>query len=197
MKETNIVIASQTQQLATDLLPEQTSDQHILMRALLWIWRCLLLQNTDHPTLSQMSKHMRPQWIFVNVAFCLILVGPCLLTPFIGQQTAWAAAAHQAHLDRTDAPNANIFTQIGHIIKDIGLIIASVFSKDLLGWVSCLATAGIVECPNAVHTKWGFECSASPVAWCRLHSQHLRTQLVHSQHLRTQLVAMAQLTNKL
>jgi len=105
-----------------------------------------------------MRKSTRLRRLFVNVALCLILVGPGLLTPFfIGQQTAWAAAAYTPPLED---PLTGFVKTIGHIIEGLALIIETIISKDLIGWSACLLSAGIVECPNAANAKWGFECSA-------------------------------------
>src|SRR6266566_2423507 len=97
MKETSTPAASQTKRLGSCLPPESTSDQSVLMRTVLWIWRLLLLNKADHPVSRQAAKSKRPRWHLVNVMLCLALVGPSLAAPFIESQTAWAAPARLAH----------------------------------------------------------------------------------------------------
>src|SRR2546429_1326844 len=97
MKETITIAASQTKRLDSCPSAERTFDQHILARTALWIWRLPLLRKADYPATRQMAKSTRPRFLLVNVALCLLLLGPSLAVPFMGPQKVWAAPAHQAH----------------------------------------------------------------------------------------------------
>src|SRR6266566_5264255 len=97
MKETITAAVSQTKRLGSYLSPEGSSDQSVLMRTLLWIWRLLLLKTADRPAHCQVAKNKRSRWHLVNVVLCLSLVGPILAVPFMELQTAWAAPDHLAH----------------------------------------------------------------------------------------------------
>jgi hypothetical protein len=183
MRETSTITASQTQQLAICSSAEHSSDQHILVRMLLWIWRCLLLKNADHPTPCQMRKSMRPRWLFVNVALCLVLVGPYFFAPFIGQQTAWAAEAHLTHqasptTAQISCPKllailtiayaycilAKVISELIPVLTTLLAILKSILNNDLAGWIACMISAGLVSCPNAVKDAWGFECPGASSA---------------------------------
>src|SRR5579859_7627503 len=98
MKETITSAVSQTKQLGScPSSAESLSDQYVLMRTVLWIWKHLLLRRADHPATLQMTKNKRPRRLLARIVLCLVLVGPNLAAPLMGSQTAWAAPAHLAH----------------------------------------------------------------------------------------------------
>jgi len=109
MKETIIPAESQTKQMGSYLpSAESPSDQPILMRTVLWIWRLLLLRRADHSATHQVAKSKGPGWLLVRIVLCLIFVGPDLAAPFMASQTAWAAPAHLAH---QTSPTTHLLSQ--------------------------------------------------------------------------------------
>src|SRR5437762_53587 len=98
MKETITPAESQPKRLGSyPSSAESTSDQSVLVRTIVWIWKHLLLRRADRSVVRQVAKSKRPRWLFVNVVLCLIFVGPDLVAPFMASQTAWAAPTHLAH----------------------------------------------------------------------------------------------------
>src|SRR5260370_12417249 len=109
MKETIISAASQTKRLGSyPSSAESPSDQPILMRTVLWIWRLLLLRRADHSATHQVAKSKSPGSLLRRIVLCLIFVVPALAAPFMASQTAWAAPAHLAH---PTSPTTHLISQ--------------------------------------------------------------------------------------
>src|SRR6266699_705709 len=180
MKETSTPAANQTKRLGSCLPPESTSDQSVLMRTVLWIWKLLLLNKVDHPVSPQVAKSKRPRWHLVNVVLCLALVGPSLAAPFMVSQTAWAAPARLAHQasvathlisQRPYCPVgvpgsvcslADAINQFVDIIKELFEILGALLKFNFAGWLLCILTAGTVPCPTLSNVApWAFDCPVS------------------------------------
>src|SRR5882762_1121334 len=75
MKETITPAVSQTKHLGSCSMTESTSDQHVIIKTALWIWRLLFLRKVDHPATYLRGKSKSPRWLLARIVLCLIFVG--------------------------------------------------------------------------------------------------------------------------
>ncbi len=129
------------------------------------------------------AKSKRPRWHLVNLLLCLALLSLCLATSLMEVQTAWAetqahlthASPHPTGTDSSDSSSGNdkisdpcnsncndpasIVVALVYLVVDGVKVVIALFQNDLLGWVTCVLSAGAVSCPTTSGgAPWSFDC---------------------------------------